>query len=784
MRLLIDAIALRHDLHVAGRIEDERRLLLGAIARDQPAALTARHRYYLALLAIEEERLEEARKHLDDLDERIGASIKLPESGYWRDHFLGERHNLEMGRANLYRAAGLLGRASVHRARADEAFHAYETCRLAAGREVPAPRKAIRWLFDLDFELARMRYAEAVQLADDALGTSELSAANRFQVVRRRAAALAQLALDDDSNVDTAREALEDIALQPDDSGVASAEDRFDACFRLVRLHALAGRRSEAQRWTKEAVRLSTLGESTSRMRSSELLVSMELDAWMADPGAPFESTLDASWDAAMQSRLRWWREKPPRPGGTGTLHFDRVDYVLEVGMRSALRRGTEGHAAAVARLSDALSTSDLFKRLRLPRRSLEDQLSCLLPGEVALFLFSSAAGGHGFIATRDMEVHAFRTGTSRSLRSAANRYSLLVTTAPTGDPESRRRELESAQEELTEELGLLAPDAEGTTGLGRLFAAEAVVVVASELTFDPPIEALVQDGRSLGAQAIVSHVPCLDYLAALRDDEGRSAVSTVRVVADVPYAGWNDPRQRALPRVDVGEARASRWASSIGGAGAVQLGEEGTVEALIGASSEREEALIVFAHGDLVDNLERSSAVVLGAANPALDGAAGSDAAEGRLTASTIESMPGWDVVFLAACGAGSGQAVQGGGGGGHLGDAFLVTGSRAVLLSRGDLPAEATALILDRWTEAVGEGASVGEALRRARSAIEGSTRMADPYYHSGVRLFGHQGATLRKQKHTPTSGRRVLLWTLPVLGAVLLLLMVRQRSARTRS
>ncbi len=722
----VDAIALRHQLHQAGLFDVEEDLMLAAIAQEGQSPLaTTRHRFYLASLCITQQRFHEAAAHLDEIAIRVDESAPAPEAAYWRRMLLGERHYLEVGRTELYRGLGLLGRAATHLGRARLAKTAFEEFLKEEGRVLPPAREAFQLTLEIDFELGRMRYDAALDLIERARSTQAFQGANRYQLVKRMAAALDEIGL---QRADSSGEAilfLEQVALASGDLERLANVDRIDACFRLVRQQASRSLAVEAKRWSAKARELNEEVGPGPPVLGAELLAAMDLDAYLADRDRPSSDELDTRWSLAMEKRLQAWARSPIRLGGHGMLHYDKARYTIHVGVQSALRtEGAEGGpVAAFARVAKPLQVSDFARRLGLASRTVTEQQAALRDGELALLVFPGTTTGHGFVVTNH-EIQHFVSGQLHTVRRAADELRMAI---EYGTPNA------GAGAATLETASTQAWDALGGTGIGlrrQLIEAETVFFLAADLTYELPLEALLVDGSLLGERVCISHLPNLDLLCQLRGAPA-PALARATVIADVPFDGWDDPLERGHPSIRIGSRRAGNWLNAAHLPGDLALGEEGTVDAILEGALDHTDLVIAFAHGDQTNDLDRPASLVLGSRI----GIGG----DGRLDSSKIEQIRGPAAALLAACSAGTGPQALGGGGGNHLGGAFIASGSKSVILGSGRLGANASANLVDAWCEELGRGATIGEALCRARQAARLHPSTSNPYHVAGLRLMG---------------------------------------------
>ena len=135
-----------------------------------------------------------------------------------------------------------------------------------------------------------------------------------------------------------------------------------------------------------------------------------------------------------------------------------------------------------------------------------------------------------------------------------------------------------------------------------------------------------------------------------------------------------------------------------------------------------------VLAHGDYDPGRRRPAGIRL---------------ADGLLECDDLEGAFLPPVVCLLACGAARGPQVIGDAGTIHLGGAALVGGAEAVLVAETDIETEATLVLFETFLRRLRRGDPPDEALRRARNAVRAlGPRWSDPFFVSGIRLFGYGG------------------------------------------
>jgi CHAT domain-containing protein/tetratricopeptide (TPR) repeat protein len=269
-----------------------------------------------------------------------------------------------------------------------------------------------------------------------------------------------------------------------------------------------------------------------------------------------------------------------------------------------------------------------------------------------------------------------------------------------------------------------------------------------------------------IGGRFDISIVPSAAVWAALRAGEAKPdpGVGAAMVLSD-PAIGesveqnrtfrsagpWLEGLKLAPLRHAAEEARAMR---RVAGRGSVVLsGAEASEAALKERPLSDFRILDLVTHAVVDDRQPERSAILL---------APGSEAEDGFLQVREIPQLDlDGQLVVLSSCRSSSGQ-ILGGEGAQSLAHAFLEAGAGAVLASLWPLEDREGTEFFSDFSNFLGRGESVGEALRRAREEA----------IHSGAPAAGWAGIVLLGNgdlRPLPAKGRRWWLWAVALLGFV---------------
>jgi CHAT domain-containing protein len=225
------------------------------------------------------------------------------------------------------------------------------------------------------------------------------------------------------------------------------------------------------------------------------------------------------------------------------------------------------------------------------------------------------------------------------------------------------------------------------------------------------------------------------------------------------------------LDRLPRARAEARGLVRRIGGASLMRAGSEASERFIKEAELDRYGILHVAAHAVVDYTRPERSAIIL---------APGSEEEDGFLQAREIAELDlDGKVVILSSCRSASGEVIRGEGVLG-LARALFVAGSRAVIGNLWPMRDEDAETFMNEFSRRIGSGASLASALTGARRARIASG--APPAAWAGIVLIGD--GDLVPVPGGRFTGRDLLVWILPALGALLILgigiLVYRQRRA----
>lgn len=420
--------------------------------------------------------------------------------------------------------------------------------------------------------------------------------------------------------------------------------------------------------------------------------------------------------EAAFRALLRRWDALNLRDGGVGRLMLDRWRRV--VGELARLRLALAGDTAAGRQRA-----FDVALAVQA-RASLARALAAERPTAGAVR--AALGAGHGVLV--------YLPAARETLVFALDAEELVVgQTVRKGDLEILVRELtplldagrerDRRCDDLAVELAELAFPHDVAERMARW---SGMTVVGADLVGDPPIEVLELPGADAGADAGAVGAPrTLGERLAIDHCESLGAWLRLATVGD-PGGGrtsfWGT-LQPASPRVtEPARTFAVRHVDMLREACAqhpldVDLDGAFTVGALLRADLSGVACLHLLAHGIWDD--AREIGAVLAVAGDDTDPL-------GIVSADVIRRLPRVPpVVLLSACRAASAHPRRGDGHYNTLAGAFLRAGARAVVLSGGDLRLEEHMTLAAAFHAARNGGATVAEALRRARLALAQGSR-----------------------------------------------------------
>lgn len=284
---------------------------------------------------------------------------------------------------------------------------------------------------------------------------------------------------------------------------------------------------------------------------------------------------------------------------------------------------------------------------------------------------------------------------------------------------------------------------------------ARGIVVVPDDVLARLPFAALrVSDGAGeewLGCSKSISQVPSAGVLV----DLARQALRKRRIEGSVQVFSVPDPGSRAAEKYGVAPLE---WADEeatalirLFGKRAVLHHGSGATEASIRKLGTEPEIVHLSAHAVFDERDPMGSALLL---VPSEDDPG--EGGDGVLTAWEImqDVHLDADLVTLSACGTARGHLVPGEGVMG-LARAFNYAGARAVVASLWRIPDRSTCQLMRLFYANLNGGDSIGEALRRARTAMVAGPAGRDlsergglrhPYYWAGFTVIGDAGGMVK--------------------------------------
>jgi tetratricopeptide (TPR) repeat protein len=245
-------------------------------------------------------------------------------------------------------------------------------------------------------------------------------------------------------------------------------------------------------------------------------------------------------------------------------------------------------------------------------------------------------------------------------------------------------------------------------------------------LVASAPVASLPLEEGFAGVTA-VSFLASLTVGAALADGATATHGLDAALLA-VPELGSGGPAGSIPPPLPETLASTMRFGQHFGSTAHREVtGRAADRAALASLMRERPRLLHLFVHGAFDSERRRPGGLWLAGDRATGGAAAGGDLAGGEHAGSDIvwcdqlEAMGPTSIgsVILSSCGAARGPQRIGDDGTTDLGGALLAAGARSVLLSRADLPAAATAALMERVHASLAAGATPAEALAAARRA-----------------------------------------------------------------
>ena len=251
------------------------------------------------------------------------------------------------------------------------------------------------------------------------------------------------------------------------------------------------------------------------------------------------------------------------------------------------------------------------------------------------------------------------------------------------------------------------------------------------------PFEVLPLEEQVLGMSAAVEHLPSLSLglLLAQRVSPPMPPAHDALLMA----SGTNASKAGGKVAGPVPPEALQSIAEQYGPREARLLVNEDATLAMVRRRSGAAQVLQFLTHGRYDASRERAACLLLTPESGANDGYVGANEIEGIAAGTAALDAPA--VVLLTACGSGRAPLRLGDGGASDLAGAFFLasTRTRCVLTSSFDLEVEATRRLSVAFHRVLRAGAGPAEALRQARVDLAADELLADPFYHSLVRVVG---------------------------------------------
>lgn len=409
------------------------------------------------------------------------------------------------------------------------------------------------------------------------------------------------------------------------------------------------------------------------------------------------------------------------RAGGVGFLRYRRAQTLLS----TLVAMGSAEQALEVLLETERMGV--LWRELGSPTFSALEVRTGLADAEHGCIAF--LPGDPGFVLAFDRDRIVLHEFDAAELEKTVRDFMQPLTTLPLGWTATR---LANRERDL---------DQRGSALASALFPAEVTALLADwshvrligvDLIGNLACEALpVIDGKRLGISHAVSRLPSLHVGMALKrraEPSGSATPAGLRLFCSP--VGGNAP---ANPGADV-IPRPSRIFDAMMAAFPARQ-----VELLTGADASIRSMMQpdapaclwhILAHG-LVDLRSEFRARIALAPD--------ADHADGLLTLDRARQLPAPGTVVLMACSAGSGYDRPGDSGAATLGGALLSAGANTVVMSDHDLRLGAATELSIAMYRALCDGASVAEALRRARSALAEDPSYRDLSFGSLIYVYG---------------------------------------------
>ena len=690
----IAASALEHSelLMAGGRLVESREVLLGGLA-DAPQSRYARSYVLYALAEVEREL-----GLFDDALDHLGECERSLQGG-------------EFWKRLSWRVPGTRGQLYLDLGLPDLAVEDLETEALATAELGLDRAKDIiaSHVHQANLAVAQERFGRVESIVEQALANEELYAS--FPQWRATLELHWALALD-------RIEAIEgSLSLQPRKLLERALEEDLREADRSMALRVLgqnALRRGElelaAQRLAEARRVFDGWDGAVNNVTPRISLAAAEARLALAAAGsagikeerlAAVRSELEQAW----RERLDLWsRFAPLRPGGAPFMQYGQTRGWLAT-LTSVLMLCEPERGAELA-LEQMVAVSAVGTRMRAtasgPVRLAEVRAELVGKDHCTLVYLPSPQGTHLFAVDRE-GVHHFELAAGPRLNRLRREHRIewnACLSAPT-EEDSLLREEESA-EQLAREL---IPPA-----LHARLSRCSTVSIVGDLLGPVPFELLPFGASRLGWVMAVDHWPTLSYGLTLArrarnapTDGPELFLLGVPQTADEVRRRWPQAGRIAVDREQLQVMTAALDSSRIERV----LGLDATVESLQSPRLSSARIAQFFVHGVHDDRRERPATLVLsaGAGDP------------GLLSCEDVEGLRLPELVILSSCETVRGPSRKGEEAIGHLGGACLAAGARAVVGSQTGLSIDRGLATARLFYEELVAGASIAEALRRAR-------------------------------------------------------------------
>ena len=711
-----DVVRLLLDLSDAGRYADVERS--GVTYADLVSGYLQAQRalYIAASAAIDRGRWSQAGAILD----RLEAEQQAPSGGTLGPYEARERAYYHLGRAELARVRGRL----------DQAAAALENAR---GELADVAELGPGTLFSLEIEIEASElatllgdgaYVQASARAGRILaeidGRDTYEAWQRRRILRRKAAALHMLSLDDAAVRAEARAVLTALVEDPG----SPRGMRFEARSRRAQLRLLDG---DVDAAGADAAWL----ERTANSALEEAIAASQLASCALARGDEALESFDARWSATFEALLAQWIEDPVSPGGTGFLQFSEQRILLVTGLELAARRFPKDPMRALQRYLAVERVGSLARRLKSQAVDPSNLLDSVVEeGEVVLIPVQSVLGSRLFCISQAEILHVEIEPFTATRGPAHELQRMLRGVGLSGLAPAQMADRLEEFAHLGDRLGTAIIPPAVRERLGR---AQFVTLVEGGVAGPLPIQVVRVDGEPMGERWAIARTPSLAVESALAARNMTNDGALV-LAANVAAEGLHvDAAAAGLDRIELDAEAIERLVAPFGSVGRVVQKTDACEERFQrGDVSAGARVLEIVAHGHLDPERSRPPSLVLGSDRRG----------DGLWRCDEVERAPLPAVVVLAACRTTGAVERNGDSYAADLGGAFLTGGARVVVLAPGDLPLDATLRLLEGLNRSLARGSTVAEALRDARNEVAAVDGYSDPYFHSQMEVLGDGG------------------------------------------